>query len=419
MIKKYAFFILLTNFLITIKTKNPFSHDPYLIFPALFSLGAIATIGINFLGKKNIRNIPESIILGGSASTAFYEILYSVRSKMRSNNKENKNKNEQTTIDEKIIIDKTTNNKKEIKRINIFIHGSCSGAEEYTRPSGPKPSFTGLCRNIKEQFNTEEKVKKLYKDKTKFAENKKRKYLFEKNLFPLLGGLVPGLEQVKKDSITQIAFDFIYKPFISNQDNDNELSFIFNWDGDLSEISRKVAGENLREAIIWLNNNYITADIYCYAHSHGGNVLLHSMQKNSTKNEEHYKIKIGYLFGTPIGEKTENLIKNITEQTYEKIFNIFSYADYVQTGDITFSWGKLPKRIIKTEHKDILNIELLIEEKPNVTHEDFFLYLKNKNNNSALVRFFHNFDEIIKKEKNKQNCKYSLNTSTGTFTLIN
>lgn len=415
MIKKYAFFVLFANFLITIKTKNPFKHDPYIRFPALFSLGAMVNVGINFLGKNTIRNIPISIILGGGASTTLYEVLYSLRSKIRLNNKQNKN--EKTTINEETVIDETINNKKEVKRINIFIHGSCSAAEGYTRPSGPRPSFTGLCRNIKEQFNTEEKVKKLYKDKTKFAENKKRKYLFEKNLFPLLGGLVPGLEEINKDSVTQTAFDYIYKPFVKHQEN--ELSFIFNWDGDLSEISRKVAGEKLREAIISLNNNYLMADIYCYAHSHGGNVLLHSMQKKSNNSDkENYKINVAYLFGTPIGEKTENLIKNITEQTYEKILNIFSYADYVQTGDITFSWGKLPKRIIKTKDKDILNIELLIEEKQNVAHEDFFLYHKNKNNNSALVKFFHDFDEVIKKEENEQNFRYSLNTSTGTFTAI-
>lgn len=417
MIKKYTFFILFTNFLITIKTKNPFKHDPYVRFPALFSLGAIATIGINFLGKKNIKNIPASIILGGTVSTAFYELLYSLRSKIRSNNKQNKN--EKTTIDnEKTIIDETIHNKKKVRRVNIFIHGSCSAAEGYTRPSGPKPSFTGLCRNIKEQFNTEEKVKKLYEDKNKFAENKKRKYLFEKNLFPLLGGLVPGLEKINEHSVTQTAFDYIYKPFICNQNDNNELSFIFNWDGDLSEISRKIAGEKLREAIISLKNNYSDADIYCYAHSHGGNVLFHSMQKKSNNDKENYKIKAAYLFGTPIGEKTENLIKNITEKTYEKIFNIFSYADYVQTGDVTFSWGKLPKRIIKTTDKNIKNIELVIDKKSTVAHEDFFLYQKNKNNNSALVRFFHDFNEIIKEEGNKQDSRYSLNTVTGIFTLI-
>jgi hypothetical protein len=348
------------------------------------------------------------MIIGGTISTVFYDNFNKVDSKIISDNSDNK----------EAILENQIDKKKEIKRINIFIHGSCSAPEGYSRPSGPKPSFTGLCRNIKEQFNTEEKVKKLYKEKIKFAERKKRKYLFGKNLFPLLAGLVPGLDQINQHSVTQTAFDFIYKPFIKNQESHDELSFIFNWDGDLSEISRKFAGEKLREAIISLNNNYAMADIYCYAHSHGGNVLLHSMQKNSTENEEKYKIKIGYLFGTPIGEKTENLINNIVQKPYEKIFNIFSYADYVQTGDVTFSWGKLPKRIIKTKDKDIKNIELVIDKKSTVAHQDFFLYQKNKNNNSALVRFFHDFDQIIKQEANEENSRYSLNTSTGTFTAI-
>ena len=52
------FFILLTNFLITIKTKNPFRHDPYARFAALFFLGGIAVGGIHFLRTNSIKNIP-------------------------------------------------------------------------------------------------------------------------------------------------------------------------------------------------------------------------------------------------------------------------------------------------------------------------------------------------------------------------
>lgn len=89
------------------------------------------------------------------------------------------------------------------------------------------------------------------------------------------------------------------------------------------------------------------------------------MRNNSNNNTENYKIKIGYLFGTPIGEKTEDIIKNISTPPYDKIINVFSYADYVQTGDVTFSWGKLPKRIIRTENKNIKNIELRINKKAN------------------------------------------------------
>lgn len=110
------------------------------------------------------------MIIFGILSTAFNEILYKKNLKDNPESHQNKNENQAYSI--------TKQNK--IKRINIFIHGSCSAAEGYTRPSGPKPSFTGLCRNIKEQFNTETKVKNLYEEKNKFAENKNRKYLFEK-----------------------------------------------------------------------------------------------------------------------------------------------------------------------------------------------------------------------------------------------
>jgi hypothetical protein len=312
------------------------------------------------------------------------------------------------------------NKNNEIKKINIFIHGSSSGTHTYMSKTGPRPSLKGLLRNIKEQFNTEKKIKKRNENQIAFGKHKNRALLFKKNRLPLFIGIQPGLEIINETTVTKIAFDEIHLPFIKNKEK--EISFMFNWDGDLSEKSRYIAGKNLRKAIQELHKTYQYAEINCFAHSHGGNVLLHSLQKkNNDGHEEKCQIHNCYLFGTPIGKITEYLIEHAEKNSYKKIINVFSPADYVQKGDITFSFGTLPKQKITKKSKHIYNVKLLLNNKAEIAHEDFFIYQKRKDTTSRLIIFFDNFADMLKEDQssiNESTINCSLNPDKKEFTFM-
>lgn len=412
MIKKYLFlsFFLLFNSFIQSNINDYFKYDPFLRFPTSWLIGSFGGLLIKYRLKKfplNLYSLKKSlfskeILLGGLLGIIFYETFFMPR-----------------LLPQKIeVIEEIDNEKNEdILRINIFIHGSLIAPEGTTRPSGPRPSFTGFIRSIIQQFNRISSVENMYKNKNEFANKKNRSFLFKNDRFPFLAGIHPSLEKITENTVTKSAFNNIYTPFIKDsKDSKKEISFSFNWDGDLSEISRKVAGKKLNEELLRLKEIYPNAKIHAFCHSHGGNVLLHALQSTI----ENYKIDEIYFFGTPIRKKTNNLLETLDKAKFDSLFNIFSLDDYVQTSDFIFALPSRPVRTIDTNQKNIFNIRLVLDPESKIIHEDFFVYDPKKSHNSALVKYFHDFSSKFKKEKkilNINNFLCTLNITDGKFTF--
>lgn len=412
MIKKYLFlsFFLLFNSFIQSNINDYFKYDPFLRFPTSWLIGSFGGLLIKYRLKKfplNLYSLKKSlfskeILLGGVLGIILYETFLMPRflpPKIKEIEEIDSKKNEN------------------ILRINIFIHGSLIAPEGTTRPSGPRPSFTGFIRSIIQQFNRTSSVENIYKNKNEFANKKNRSFLFEKDRFPFLAGIHPSLEKITENTVTKSAFNNIYIPFIKDsKDSKKEISFSFNWDGDLSEISRKVAGEKLREGLLILKEIYPNAKIHAFCHSHGGNVLLHALQSTI----ENYKIDEIYFFGTPIRKKTNHILETLDRTKFDSLFNIFSPEDYVQTSDFIFAFPSRPVRTIDTNLKNIFNIQLVLDPESKIIHEDFFVYDPKKSHNSALVKYFHDFSsefEKAKKSFNTNNFLCTLNTTDGKFTF--
>jgi hypothetical protein len=402
---------------------NIFQYDPYSRFPVTWAIGSL--IG---LAGKYITNNPNSIFtkkfilsrdmfLGGLVSMLSYEIFYRrflfLTEKYHIRNDKEKANCEINSI--------YRDEEKNIKRINIFVHGSLIAPEGIMRPSGPRPSFTGFIRSMKQVLlNNIDVIENRYKKTEKFQIYKNRKFLFYENKFPFIAGINPGLEKISNKTITDIAFNKIYKKFIDEKSKE-EISFMFNWDGDLSEKSRIFSGAKLRQNILQLKKDYPEAVLYLYGHSHGANVILESLisekKKDNKKTSEDNDLHINsiYFLGAPIRKKTNEILNSLEKNTFKQLFNIYSDDDYVQTSDFIFAFPDRPSRIIISNKNNIFNIKLEINGKK-IQHEDFFVFFKNHENSSALVKFLHDFEKTISEEENETIFTYSLDTSTGIFT---
>lgn len=275
--------------------------------------------------------------------------------------------------------------KKEIKyEIEwIFIHGSTSGMHTYAE--NPGKSVLGLVRNIREVFF---RSKDFYKElcapgnKEKQFNYKSKKNLFLNNKLPLIMGPYFGYYEINNYSnnisnhITEEAFKYILNPFKKNAQKyslKNNFS-MFNWTGDLNQSNRDFASEQLSQYINENNKQNIKKYIFM-GFSHGGNVMINAI--NNIKNKDNIRYVI--FLGTPIGKKTIEEIKKITNNKF-KIINIYSNNDMVQNKDFTMD-GSFPKREIENiNQKNIINIEIKYENSYGIergpSHEELYLQTK-------------------------------------------
>lgn len=165
---------------------------------------------------------------------------------------------------------------------------------------------------------------------------------------------------------------FTQEELLSEIENNKTVDLMFCWNGQLAYSYRLQAAKQLYQELRALENFLISngyqASFNINAHSHGGNValmlaLIHDKEKIKLKN----KIKCLSTFGTPVQEKTQNLVNH---QLFEKFQHFYFAKDVIQVMDrknlklkpskrffpeSILNEGKNRKQYLVKGDKDILN----------------------------------------------------------------
>jgi hypothetical protein len=160
------------------------------------------------------------------------------------------------------------------------------------------------------------------------------------------------------------------------RDSDS-LFFIFNWDGELSNKSRRNASKKLAKEIINLKKKYENAELYIIGYSHGGNVaaqIADFIPKNSGITIDYF-----IMLGTPIGDRTEKwlMTKKIRgDYFFNHVYNAYSSSDFTQIKDLFFNFP-LCRRYIKIRKKNVTNMKIAFVHDDKVFPDSSFIYSPN------------------------------------------
>ena len=110
--------------------------------------------------------------------------------------------------------------------------------------------------------------------------------------------------------------------------------YFFGWSGHLSHKKRKIAAQNLHNALTKLIKTYkktngVVPKLRLITHSHGGNVALYFSKINDLSANP-ITIHELILLACPVQQKTA---KQIPSKTFERIYSLYSGLDMIQVLD--------------------------------------------------------------------------------------
>lgn len=111
-----------------------------------------------------------------------------------------------------------------------------------------------------------------------------------------------------------------------------ENAYAYTWNGALSNDERRFAAQKLIEL---LKEKGIT-NIECYAHSHGGNVLMHAARLIERLGCK-ITIEKAVLFACPVQDET---LPHLEAPCIKKVVSLFSTKDRIQILDPQKLWSK-------------------------------------------------------------------------------
>lgn len=185
--------------------------------------------------------------------------------------------------------------------------------------------------------------------------------------------IIPGMQELNETSI----IDRYNNKFIKYKkyNHPDTLYFFFNWPGKKTNAHRKYAALRLYIEIKKLKKKYPYKKISILAHSHGGNIALEMSYWANLLGDQNFFIEELYLFGTPIGKRTEQwaVQKNHNHgYIFEKIINCYHKKDLLQVIDVWFDTAC--KKKLEINRHDLYNEESYFKIKDNCFLHNFYLY---------------------------------------------
>lgn len=162
--------------------------------------------------------------------------------------------------------------------------------------------------------------------------------------------------------------------------NSSHRFFNFGWSGILSERDRKLAAEDLYDALYAIKQEAHLRQkevrIELYAFSHGGQIALHLPAVRKLRGDTHFTIDLVVLSAVPLYyENTRNLLMGMFSTT----INCYTPGDFAQTID-HFSTPATPHQTIietiplpeKKSSIHVIDLAITLGERHRVPHCAFF-----------------------------------------------
>lgn len=147
--------------------------------------------------------------------------------------------------------------------------------------------------------------------------------------------------------------------------------YTFGWSGELSIHARQRAGRSLLHALKRMKSSQDDT-IQVIAHSHGGNVLAHALADE--KNID-LAVDDAVLLATPVQDETKHYFN---KKYFKRIMMLWSASDYVVPCDYISTSGQSARSFESGEldliDGQILQIEVLLNQKKYFGHSDFFYF---------------------------------------------
>jgi hypothetical protein len=242
----------------------------------------------------------------------------------------------------------------------------------------------------------------LYKSEAELWDIKNVAHL-HKNMENRLGLsiVIPGMQELNEKNI----IDKYKNKFLKYKTHNcpDTLYFFFNWPGKKTNLHRKYAALRLYIEIKKLKKIYPDKEISILAHSHGGNVALEMTYWAHLLRDENFFIEELYLFGTPIGKKTEQwAVQKNHEHDYmfEKIINCYHKQDLLQVIDVGFDIAC--KKKLEINRCDLHNQESNFTIKDNRFFYNFYLYHTHFFTVDFLCDTFLKMKDTYRKKSNRE-----------------
>ena len=244
---------------------------------------------------------------------------------------------------------------------SVLLGTQATTQRKNTRKNGNSPEkevwitiFThGILTHMLRRFNLELARDLINDDVEGTMYARATKHIRENRFFRInqaIQGL--GLRKINKKNIKPgntatalaVIFDYIDK-LLNKRDPKFNYYYTYGWSGIISKSLRRKEAKKMYAALTKeiqkFHNRGINPKVRIIGYSHGGNIALHLALPHKKNTTSTMIIDELILLGTPIHNGFDYLTKS---PLFKKIYNIYSYADYMQALDLLASGSFFSRR---------------------------------------------------------------------------